>query len=121
MSRPSNNGDFHDHPALPLSDLFGNFGVMEHIAAESTNSKDADASQKHPQSPHRQLSIDRKSNDDVVGASFKALQSFNASAEQFVRKQKEEEIPLEPFVSNPFLLNVCQLRSFLNQLSDKND
>ena len=124
MSQASNNDDFESHPALPLSDLFGDFDVAKCVVAYATDNnppKDVDSSQQHHESPRRPQSTDRKLDDEVVATPLKALQSFNASAEQFVRKQREEEVPLEPFVSNPFLLNVCQLRSLLNQLADKKE
>ena len=70
--------------------------------------------QRRPQSPKG------KSGDDVVNP-LKALRSLNTSAEKFVRKQREEEVPLKPFISNLFLMSVCQLRSLLNQLSDKKE
>lgn len=63
----------------------------------------------------------RKGNHDGGVNPLEALQSLNSKAESFMRRQREEEVPLEPFVSNPFLMNVCHLRALLNNLADAKD
>jgi len=124
-SSPANNAsDAWKRACFPSNDFFEEFGVgescfMYHDLSDGRDDvKNADTftpPQRRPQSPNL-----GKSGDDVVNP-LKALQSLNISAENFVRKQREEEVPLEPFVSNPFLLSVCQLRSLLKQLSDKKE
>jgi len=39
----------------------------------------------------------------------------SAATKEMIAKQREEEVPLEPFISNPFLMNVCHLRAILNE------
>ena len=65
--------------------------------------------------------LKRKGNLEERVHPLDALQSLNSKAESFVRRQREEEVPLEPFVSNPFLMNVCHLRALLNNLADVRD
>jgi len=128
MSSSANDAsDSLKHTCFFSNDFFEEFWVGErdfmcHDMSDGRTGdvKNADSNgsltptQRRPQSPKG------KSGDDVVNP-LKALRSLNTSAEKFVRKQREEEVPLEPFVSNPFLMSVCQLRSLLNLLSDKKE
>jgi len=46
------------------------------------------------------------------------LRSLSKATNEFIVKQREEEVTLEPFISNPFLMSVCHLRAILNQYRD---
>jgi len=51
----------------------------------------------------------------VTNSSAAAVASAaSAATSDFIVKQREEEVPLELFVTNPFLMNVCSLRALLN-------
>jgi len=65
-------------------------------------------------SPKDRSSSTKSSNS----ASWEKFQSLNAKTNEFIVKQREEEVPLEFFISNPFLLSVCHLRALLNQYRD---
>lgn len=47
-----------------------------------------------------------------------AASAASAATSDFIVKQREEEVPLELFVTNPFLMNVCSLRALLNHYRD---
>merc|ERR1711915_557247 len=48
-------------------------------------------------------------------AASTAAATASAATKELIVKQREEEVPLEPFISNPFLMSVCHLRALLNQ------
>lgn len=74
--------------------------------------------QVHSINRQQETMTDKQWNPDLkCGA--KSLAELDKKATDFMRKQREEAVPLEPFISNPLLMNVCQLRSIFNLLSQK--